>query len=169
MSKTKNVPAYLALVFRIVSRAVELGMTVERDSGTKSTLPENNGHVFVRIDGGTASMIIPRHAGEVAWCDSHIDWAGQPGYIELEKPNGAVVCRVDPAEIDLDAYLKRLSGAKKRDKKAASKGASEATSELLAKLQSLGLPAQEPAASEPAPHANGVSEEQDLGDFSELA
>lgn len=139
MSKSKNVPAYLTLVFTVLSRAKQLGMVWETETGTKTGLPEKGGYVFIRLDGGTASMIIPKHAGDVLWCDSHIDWKGQDGYIELEKENGAVACRVDPSEIDLDAYLHALSGAKKRTRKAASKAASSETAEMLALIASLGL------------------------------
>lgn len=140
MSKTKNVPAYLALVVDIMERAQKLGLSVERDMGTASTLPENKGYVFVRVDGGTASLIVPKHADEVKWCDSHIDWEGEDGFIPLEKANGKVICRIDPSETDLDQFLTRLSGASQRAKKATSKAASQEMTALLAKLQSLGLP-----------------------------
>ena len=149
MSKSKNVPAYLTLVVDILTRADALGLTVERDMSNVSTLPENSGFVFVRVDGGTAACIIPKQADSVKWCDSHIDWEGEAGYVDHRGGGGAVQCRIDPSETDLDAYLKRLSGAKKADRKGASKKASQADmASLLAKLQTLGVKA--PAAAQPA-------------------
>lgn len=170
MSKSKNVPAYLTLVVDILTRADALGLTVERDMSTVSTLPENRGFVFVRVDGGTAACIIPKQADSVKWCDSHIDWEGEAGYVDHRGGGGAVQCRIDPSETDLDAYLKRLSGARKADRKAASKAASQADmASLLAKLQTLGVKAQ-PAASQtpPAPAPTPTEEvltEEDVADL----
>lgn len=161
MSKTKNTPAYLALVVRILETAEALGMTVERDMGNTSTLPENKHFVFVRVDGGTAALIVPMHADEVKYCDSHIDWDGRDGYIPLTKENGAVICRIDPSAVDLGELLTALSGASKRDRKAASKKASPDMQELLAKLQSLGLPKQQPVTA-PAPVVTEEESEEEL-------
>lgn len=77
MSKSKNVPAYLALVVDILERSAALGLTVERDTSTVSTLPENRGYVFVRIGGGSASLIVPKHADGVKWCDSSMSSIGR--------------------------------------------------------------------------------------------
>lgn len=111
-----------------------------------STLPENKGFCFVYVDGGTAALIIPKSVGELKSCDLHIDWEGEAGHIEPVTDRGAVACTVDPSEIDLDQLLTRLSGAKKRDRKAASKKATKATlDEMKAKLASLGLPKASPA------------------------
>ena len=163
MSKTKNAPAYLALVVDILERAVALGLDVQREMGTTSTLPENKQFCFVRVGGGTAALIVPKHADEVKWCDSHIDWAGNAGYVPLEKANGKVICRIDPSETDLDLFLTALSGASQRAKKASSKAASQEMSALIAKLQSLGLPAASPAPVE-TPDAEETEE-----DFEELS
>lgn len=162
MSKSKNVPAYLALVVDVLTRAEQLGLTVERDMSTTSTLPENSGFVFVHVDGGSAAMIIPRHAGEVQWCDSHIDWEGKAGHVPLDRPNGAVICRVDPSELDLDAYLTALSGASKRKSQRASKAASQELEALKAKLQSLGLPKPQAATPSPTPVAPAADSEEEL-------
>jgi hypothetical protein len=142
MSKSMNVPAYLALVMKVLEIAEAEGLTVERDVDSLSTLPENKQFCFVFVDGGDAALIIPKHAGRVRWCDSHIDWAGREGYVPHPTgDNGTVICRIDPAKVDLTAFLHGLSGASRRDKKTGSRAASQADLEALkAKLQSLGLP-----------------------------
>ncbi len=151
----------LALVVRILATAEKLGLTVERNADNDSTLPENGGFVFVRVDGGTAAMIVPK--GHVKWCDSHIDWAGKPGYVQHPGGGGTVICRVDPSKVDLAEYLTALSGATKRDRKSSSKTASESTSELIALLKGMGLkPASQPASQEPVP----TDSEDEDGEFS---
>lgn len=152
MSKTKNVPAYLALVMSILETAEAEGLAIERDMDTLSTLPENKGFVFVSVDGGSANWIIPKHADRVKWTDSHIDWSGKDGYLPHPTgDNGTVICRIDPAKVDLGAFLHSLSGASRRDKKGASRAASQADLESFkAKLKALGLPKAAPA-SEPTP------------------
>lgn len=146
MSKNKNVPAYLALVMMVLETAEAEGLSIERDMDTTSTLPENKGFCFVFVDGGTAGWIIPKHADRVKWTDSHLDWEGKDGYVPHPSgDNGTVVCRIDPVKVDLGAFLKGLSGASRRDKKAASKGASkESLDAFKAKLQALGLPKAAP-------------------------
>lgn len=149
MSKTKNVPAYLVLVQMILETAEAEGLHIERDMDTMSTLPENKGFCFVSVDGGSANWIIPKHAERVKWTDSHIDWAGRDGYMPHPTgDNGTVVCRIDPAKVDLSAFLKSLSGASRRDKKGASRAASQADLESFkAKLAALGLKKAEPTPS----------------------
>jgi len=151
MSKNKNVPAYLSLVLDILTRAQALGLEIERDFDTDSTLPEPaKGYVHVFVGGGDAAMIIPKHSGEVKWCDSHIDWEGNAGYEDHRGGGGAVVCRVIPSELDLDAYLTALSGASRQKRKGSKKSSKAALEEMKAKLLSLGLsPASEPASQEP--------------------
>lgn len=162
MSKTKTVPAYLTLVLNVLTRAQKLGLSVERDLSTRSTLPENSGHCFVRVDGGTAALIVPKHAGEVTWCDSHIDWKGERGYMPHPTgDNGAVSCRIDPSEADLDLLLTRLSGAQKASRKAGSKAASQATEEMIALLKTIGIPVDPEQDSEPVP----TDEEEMQGEF----
>ena len=173
--------SYLALVLDLLVRAQKLGLTVERDMSTDSTLPENGNFVFVRVGGGTAAAIIPMHAGGVKWIDSHIDWKGKTGYVPLERANGAVLCRIDPKGVDFDAYLKSLSGASKRDRKGSSQTtAKQSMDELKATLKALGMPASQADAvvattSEQiaevlvAQHQYDVSEEdaEETGTFSE--
>jgi hypothetical protein len=148
-----NVPAYLTLVARILETAESLGLTVARDPGTASTLPENKGFVFVRVNGGNAALIVPKHADRVKWADSHLDWTGREGYLPLPRPNGAVVCRIDPERVDLEAFLQALGGASKRASKRASRDASQDASQesldaLKAKLLALGQPKAQPASQE---------------------
>lgn len=156
MSKNKSVPAYLSLVLNVLTRGKKLGVSVPRDMSTKSTLPENNGFCFVSVDGGDACLIIPKHAKKVMWCDLHIDWAGKAGYIEAVDSRGAVVCQIDPSEVDLDLLLTSLSGADRPSKKGASKSASMATSEMIALLQGLDL---SPDSEEESEEAEGSFEE----------
>lgn len=151
MSKNKSVPAYLHLVLDIISRAQKLGLTVERDMDNSSTLPENGGYCFVRVNGGAAALIIPKHAAVVKWCDSHIDWEGEEGYEPHPKGTyGAVLCRINPAETDLDAYLTRLAGASKAaSKRASGKASQQALDAMTAALKALGMPASPATPSTP--------------------
>lgn len=154
---SKITKSAITLVTNVLTRAKALGLTVERDLSNDSTLPEtaSGAFAFVRVDGGTAAMIIPlEHKGGVRWCDLHIDWSGKAGYVPLDSTNGAVVCRVDPSKVDLDLLLTSLSGASKRDRKATTKTASKATSEMLAALKTLGM--------EPDPTDDS---EEDVGEF----
>lgn len=165
MSKTK-VPAYLSFVADLLTRAAALECSVERDMNNVSTLPENKGFCFVYVDGGTAALIIPKSVGELKACDLHIEWEGEAGYIEAVTDRGAVICQVDPGEIDLDSLLTRLSGAKKRAKATASKKASKETlEEMKAKLAALG---HKPAVIVRKPDSQApVAEEPELeGEFS---
>lgn len=158
----------LNLVVTILATAQKLGLTVERELSNDSTLPENSGFVKVRVDGGTAELNLPK--GHTKWCDSHIDWSGKPGYINHPGGGGAVVCRIDLSKADLSAVLTALSGAQKRDRKVSSKSASQSTSELVALLKGMGLPAPQAPASEPASPAPVVeAEEADEADFSEAS
>lgn len=140
MSNTKNVPGYLSLVMKVLTAAKAGGHKIERDKSTNSSLPENRGFCFVFVDGGNAALIIPKHAGTVKWCDSHIDWKGKEGYLQHPTgDNGTVACRIDPAKVDLAELLKGLSGASRRDKKGTQKASKEATESLLATLQAFDL------------------------------
>lgn len=145
MSKN-TVPAYLTFIVDVLTRAAALELSVERDMSNVSTLPENKGFCFVYVDGGTAALIIPKSKGELKSCDLHIDWKDEAGHIDSVTERGAVMCEVDPSEIDLDHLLKSLSGAKKASRKAASKADTKATlSAMQAKLATLGLPKASPA------------------------
>jgi hypothetical protein len=171
MSK-KNVPAYLAFIVDVLTRAEALELSVERDMNNVSTLPENKGFCFVYVDGGTAALIVPKSVGELKACDLHIEWEGEAGHIEPVTDRGAVVCSVDPSEIDLDHLLTRLSGAKKRDRKAASKKATKATlDEMKAKLAQLGIPKASPAVIVRKADASQAPADEDMieGELSEQA
>lgn len=168
MSNNKSVPAYLSLVLELIATAESLGLAVDRDPGTVSTVPENRGYCFVRIGGGSAALIIPKQTDKVMWCDSHIDWSGEKGYVPLPKPNGKVICRINPAEADLGSFLQALAGASVRASRRASRAASPeasdaAVTELVARLRA-SLPGEAAASStHPVP-----ATEEELGDFSEL-
>jgi hypothetical protein len=139
---SKITKSAITLISSVLVRAKALGLSVERDLSTDSTLPEvpSGNYAKVFVDGGNAAMIIPTtHAGKVKWCDLHIEWKGKKGYMPLSDSNGTVVCRVDPSQVDLDDLLTSLSGASRPEKKKASKAASKATDEMLAMLKTLGI------------------------------
>lgn len=164
---TKNLPAYLTLVLNLRTRAHALGLEIELDDTNTSQLPEKGNYMFVRVDGGDAALIIPKQSGTVKWCDSHIDWEGQVGYIPLERENGAVVCRIDPNKADLDLLLTSLSGASKRARRNVVKAASKADmASFTAALQAIGKPASQQV-SQPA--SEQVTEAPDFSDLAELS
>lgn len=135
----KNVPAYLSLVLKTLTTAQKLGLTVQREMGTKSTLPENNNFCFVMVDGGDAALIIPKHTLAVKYCDLHIEWKGQKGYIAAVDTRGAVVCQIDPSQVDLELLLTSLSGTNRAAKKGAKKASQQAIDEMTALLKTLGV------------------------------
>lgn len=144
----KNVPAYLSLVLKTLTTAKSAGLTVARDMSTKSTLPENNGFCFVTVDGGDAALIIPKHQQVVKYCDLHIEWKGQKGYIAAVDTRGAVVCQIDPSQVDLGLLLTSLSGAQRAAKKGAKKASQQAIDEMTALLKTLGVDGDSEPASE---------------------